>query len=63
MTEDKSGQEDSKDGENIDLTYHNTLTSKKGMAKEQPVAPKKDSIEAQPLQTTASLAKSNEENC
>jgi len=58
----KIQQEDSKDGENIDLTYHNTLTSKKGMAKEQPVAPKKDSIEAQPPQTTASLAKSNEEN-
>ncbi len=61
-TEDKSREEDSKDGENIDLTYYNTLTSKKGMAKEQPVAPKKDSIEAQPLQTTTSLAKSDEEN-
>ena len=57
----KIQQEDSKDGENIDLTYHKTLTSKKGMAKEQPVAPKKDSIEA-PQQKTASLAKSNEEN-
>jgi cell division protein FtsN len=62
VTEDKSQQEDSKDGENIDLTYHDTLTSKKGMAKEQPVAPKNDSIEAQPPQTTVSLAKSNEEN-
>jgi cell division protein FtsN len=58
----KIQQEDSKDGENIDLTYYNTLTSKKGMAKEQPVAPKKDSIEAPPLQKTASLARSNEEN-
>lgn len=58
----KIQQEDSKDGENIDLTYYNTLTSKKGMAKEQPVASKKDSIEAQPPETTASLAKSNEES-
>jgi cell division protein FtsN len=58
----KIQQEDSKDGENIDLTYYNNLTSKKGMAQQQPVAPKKDSIEAPPPQTTASLARSNEEN-
>ena len=58
----KIQQEDSKDGENIDLTYYNTLTSKKGMAKEQPVAPKKDSGETQSPPATASLAKSNEEN-
>jgi cell division protein FtsN len=55
-------QEDSKDEENIDLTYYNNLTSKKGLAKEQPVAAKKDSIEPQPPQTTASLAKGNEES-
>jgi len=57
----KIQQEDSKDEENIDLTYYNTLTSKKGMAKEQLVAPKEDSSESPP-QTTASLAKSNERN-
>lgn len=61
VTEDKSREEDSKDEEKIDLTYHNTLTSKKGMAKEQSVAPKKDSNEA-PSQSAASLAKNNGES-
>ncbi len=55
-------QEDSKDEENIDLTYYNNLTSKKGLAKEQPVVAKKDSIEPQSPQTTAPLAKGNEES-
>ena len=55
-------QEDSKDEENIDLTYYNNLTSKKGLGKEQPVTTKKDSIEPQSPQTAASLANGNEEN-
>ena len=56
-----SPQEDSEDEENIDLTYYNNLTSKKGLVKEQPAAAKKDSIESEPPQTTASVAKGNEE--
>lgn len=62
VTEEQSKEEETKDEDNIDLTYHNTLTSKKGIAKEQPVAPKRDSIEAQLPQTTAPLTKSNEKN-
>ncbi len=53
-------QEDSKDGENIDLNYYNNLTSKKGTPKEQAVPQKKDSTEVLPQ--SASVTKDNDES-
>jgi cell division septation protein DedD len=45
-TENKLAQNQSKSQEELDLTFYNTLTSKKGVAKEQPIPDKKPVIEA-----------------
>ena len=60
VTEDKSREEDSKNGENIDLTYHNTLTSKKGVVKEQPV-PDRQKIVETPAEKPVESKPQNEE--
>jgi cell division protein FtsN len=44
--ENRSAQNQSKNREELDLTFYNTLTSKKGVAKEQPIPDKKPAIEA-----------------
>jgi cell division septation protein DedD len=44
--EKKGAQNQSKSQEELDLTFYNTLTSKKGVAKEQPLPDKKPAIEA-----------------
>ncbi len=46
----KPGEGQSKAGESIDLTFYNTLTSKNGVGKDQPLAEKK-MVETPPPQT------------
>jgi cell division protein FtsN len=50
IVDDKPGEGQPKAGENLDLTFYNTLTSKKGVVKDQPLTEKK-MVETPPPQT------------
>ncbi|MGV8058672.1 MAG: SPOR domain-containing protein [Smithellaceae bacterium] len=49
-SENKAAQNQPARPEELDLTFYNTLTSKKGVAKEQPIPDKKPAIEAPAVQ-------------